>query len=109
MSDVNSDPSEPSAKSIVVLGSSGGNLRSHGGDDPARLLADVVKQADAAGFSITAAQFVSADASMDSAACDTPARLWSVQEGVPYVTMSGTLSEVNAAARGRSDAQAPRG
>ncbi|WP_167133432.1 PTS sugar transporter [Paramicrobacterium chengjingii] len=86
-------------RSIALLGSSGGNLRSHGGDDPDRLLHDVVRQADAAGFSIAAAQFVAADSSMDQASCDTPAALWSLVDGTPTVIVRGTLSEVNTAAR----------
>ena len=47
--------------SIAVLGSSGGNLRSHGGDDPARLLGDVRRQIEAAGWELGAVQFVAAD------------------------------------------------
>ncbi|PFG30105.1 PTS sugar transporter [Paramicrobacterium agarici] len=95
-----STPEEPQpGRTIALLGSSGGNLRSHGGDDPDRLLRDVVRQADAAGFSIAAAQFVAAESSMEQASCDTPASLWSLVDGTPTVVMRGTLSEVNTAAR----------
>ncbi|MCW4459244.1 hypothetical protein [Microbacterium sp. MPKO10] len=86
-------------RSIALLGSSGGNLRSHGGDDPDRVLRDVVRQADAAGFTVAAAQFVAANTSMDQASSDTPAALWSLVDGTPTVVVRGTLSEVNTAAR----------
>jgi len=88
-----------SARSIALLGSSGGNLRSHGGDNPDRVLRDVVRQADAAGFTIAAAQFVAADTSMDQVSPETPAALWSLVDGTPTVIAKGTLSEVNTAAR----------
>lgn len=83
---------------IVLLGSSGGNLRSHGGDDVARLIADVHRQVRAAGFELAHVQVVAAQASMHSAGDDTPAQLWSLTDGQVAVTASGTLAEVNRAA-----------
>ena len=53
-----------SAKAVAVLGSSGGNLRSHGGDDPVRLLRDVRRQLDAAGFALAEVQFVATMANL---------------------------------------------
>ena len=94
--------------SIAVLGSSGGNLRSHGGDDPARLLGDVRRQIEAAGWELGAVQFVAADASMDGADDATPARLWGLVDGRPAVVHTGTLAEVNAAARAADEELARR-
>ncbi|MGH8879395.1 MAG: hypothetical protein ACRD0P_18960, partial [Stackebrandtia sp.] len=76
MNNADSDP-----KRIVVLGSSGGNLHSHGGNDPARLVADVRRQVDAAGFVLEDAQFVSVDSSMDGISQTAPARLWIMRDG----------------------------
>lgn len=89
----------PGRHRLVVLGSSGGNLRSQGGDDPAGLLGEVLRQAHAADMDVVAIQFVEAEASMDSATPDTPASLWELHDGVPQVTMSGPLAEVDARAR----------
>lgn len=86
---------------IVILGSSGGNLRSHGGSDPARLIADTKKQIDAAGFILDDVQFVGAESSMDGISASTPAELWELRQGAPVVSASGTLEEVNAKARER--------
>jgi len=97
------------ARTIAVIGSSGGNLRSHGGDDPSRLLGDVVKQATAAGFAVDDAQFVAAAASMDGIRAETPAQLWTISaDGVPYAHAAGTLDEVNTAARAQDAALAER-
>lgn len=84
---------------IAVLGSSGGNLRSHGGDAPERLLTDVLRQIEAAGLVPAGVQFVAAQASMDGISPQAPAELWSLVDGVPAVVARGTLSEVNEAAR----------
>ena len=96
------------ARAVAVIGSSGGNLRSHGGDDPARLLEDVRRQLDAAGFTLADVQFVAASTSMDSANDSTPAQLWSLQDGALSVVAAGTLQEVNAIARERDAELAER-
>ncbi|GLY15846.1 hypothetical protein Kisp01_28610 [Kineosporia sp. NBRC 101677] len=92
------------ARTVAVLGSSGGNLRSHGGDDPARLLAEVARQVRAAGLGLGVVQFVAAQASMDGIDDSTAAELWALVEGRPTVVAQGPLSEVNVAARA-ADAQ----
>lgn len=89
----------PARHRLLVLGSSGGNLRSQGGDDPRTLIGEVLRQANAAGMDVVGLQFVEAQASMDSARSDTPAPLWELHDGVPQVTMSGPLAEVDARAR----------
>ncbi|WP_075891779.1 hypothetical protein [Actinomyces provencensis] len=99
-------PSGP--RRVAVIGSSGGNLRSQGGDDPARLIGEIQRQLAAAGFQLVTVQFVAAQASMDSAGDSTPAQLWELSGGRPVPTVSGTLAEVNEAARTRDSILAER-
>jgi fructose-specific phosphotransferase system IIC component len=96
------------ARTVAILGSSGGNLRSHGGDDPARLIRDVARQLDAAGIGLAEVQFVAAATSMDGASGSTPAELWGLEEGEPVVLTRGTLAEVNERARLRDEEIAGR-
>ena len=63
-------------RSVAIIGSSGGNLRSQGGDDPAGLLSEIIRQLSTAGLTVAAVQFVAAASSMESAAGSTPAALW---------------------------------
>ena len=85
--------SPPTTKAVAVLGSSGGNLRSHGGDDPVRLIQDVARQLTAAGMALAEVQFVSAQASMDGISDSTPAQLWALADGQPAVVAEGPLEE----------------
>lgn len=87
------------AKRVAIIGSSGGNLHSHGGHDPAGLLADVARQLAAADIELAAVQFVAAETSMDHASDDTAAALWTLEAGVPTRSAQGSLAEINAAAR----------
>lgn len=86
-------------KRIAILGSSGGNLRSQGGDDPAGMVDAVRRQAESAGFEIVSVQIVSAGSSMDGIGQDAPAKLWSFHDGDVSVLHEGSLSEVNKEAR----------
>ncbi|MBN8881162.1 MAG: hypothetical protein J0H73_02475 [Salana multivorans] len=100
---------EPHAsRRVAVLGSSGGNLRSHGGNDPEKLIGDVRRQLDAAGIELSDVQFVSAQASMDNVSDSTPAELWQLVDGRLAVTASGDLATVNEAARRADTALAAR-
>ncbi|WP_432514954.1 PTS sugar transporter [Kineococcus sp. SYSU DK001] len=103
MGEDSATPARTRTRTVAVLGSSGGNLRSHGGDDPAALLAEVRRQLRAAGIEVAAVQFVSARASMDGVSPDTPAQLWALVDGEPSVTAAGPLREVNEVAA-RADA-----
>lgn len=85
-------------KTVAILGSSGGNLRSQGGADPRSLIEAIVKQARAAGLAISNVQFVAAASSMDGISPHSPAALWELVDGEPSVTFSGPLGEVNEAA-----------
>ena len=87
------------SRKVAVLGSSGGNLRSHGGGDPEGMLKDIAVQLDAAGFELAGAVFVSADATMDGIGPDAPAQLWVLQEGNLAVASRGSLAEINELAR----------
>lgn len=91
--------SSTATKFVAILGSSGGNLRSHGGNDPAQLIRDVHRQLQAAGFELGDVQFVSASSSMDGVSQSTPAQLWGIDEGNPIVIETGTLGEINEVAR----------
>ncbi|GAA4618638.1 PTS sugar transporter [Saccharopolyspora hordei] len=90
-------------KRVAILGSSGGNLHSHGGHDPAGLLADIARQLEAAGITLAAVQFVAAESSMDHASDDTAAALWTLGSGTPERAITGTLAEVNEAARAHDE------
>ena len=95
-----SQPIQTPARKVAVIGSSGGNLHSQGGDAPATLLAEVLKQLAAAGIGVGAIQFVAAEASMDAVKDETTASLWTLDaDGKPAQTVTGTLAEVNQAAR----------
>lgn len=50
---------------IAIIGSSGGNLYNLGGDNPSRLLKEIMLQAQAADISIADIQFIAASASME--------------------------------------------
>lgn len=93
-------PTSTQTRKVAVVGSSGGNLYSQGGDAPAALLTEVLKQLQAAGITAGAIQFVAAEASMDGAKDETPAALWTLDaDGKPVRSQSGTLAETNQAAR----------
>lgn len=92
------DPAPAAPRRIAVIGSSGGNLRSHGGDDPAGLLRDVARQLGAAGLAVHDVQFVAAASSMDGISPTAPAQLWS-WDGGPVVLAEGPLAEIDEAAR----------
>jgi len=99
MSKENKAQTPTGTKSVAILGSSGGNLRSHGGNDPAQLIRDVHRQLQGAGFELSEVQFVSASSSMDNVSQNTPAELWGFKNGKPVVIETGTLSEINKVAR----------
>lgn len=101
-------PGSTEPRRVAVIGSSGGNLRSQGGDDPASLIGEIQRQLAAAGFRLVTVQFVAAQASMDSAGDSTPAQLWELSGGRPVSTVSGTLAEVNETARTRDSILAQR-
>ena len=105
---MNGDTAPEAPRRIAILGSSGGNLRSHGGSDPARLISDVARQVEAAGFVLEEVQFVAAAASMDGVAQSAPAALWGLGEDGPQLLQEGPLSEINILARQNDERLAAR-
>lgn len=67
-------------KKIAVIGSSGGNLRSQGGADPQKMMAEIFAQAKAAGIEVSAIQFILTEGSMDKISMDMAAALFSLDE-----------------------------
>lgn len=83
-------------KRIGIIGSSGGNLRSQGGDDPRAMIAEVANQARAAGMEIGFVQFVLASASMDGIGEDAPSKLYALDgDGCLMASEEMPLSSVN--------------
>ena len=105
---MNGDIAPEAPRRIAILGSSGGNLRSHGGSDPARLISDVARQVEAAGFALEEVQFVAAASSMDGVSQSTPAALWGLDESGPQILQEGPLSEINSLARENDERLAAR-
>jgi hypothetical protein len=62
-------------KQIAIVGSSGESLRNHGGDAPEELLAEIEKQATAAGIVVGPVIFVAAKQSLSGSVSDVQARL----------------------------------
>lgn len=85
------------AKTIAIIGSSGGNLYNLGGKDPLKLLQELVIQLESAGIGCGAIQFVGADASMDNAKGSTQAALYGWDESLqtPKPLAEGSLDEIN--------------
>ncbi|WP_337018978.1 PTS sugar transporter [Oceanobacillus massiliensis] len=87
-------------KNIAIIGSSGGNLYSLGGKSPHKLLQEIKLQSDAAGFQITAMQFIAADASMDALNDTAQASLFtSDPNGQAVQSESGPLKTINEIAK----------
>lgn len=86
-------------KHIAILGSSGGNLYTMGGKDPASLLAETIKQINAADADVATIQFMGVDASLDFAKPTTSAHLWGYDGSQPVIIAEGTLAEMDKAAK----------
>ena len=83
-------------KRIAVIGSSGGNLRSQGGDDPRGMVSEVVRQARAAGAEVAFVQIVLASASMDGISADAPAKLYALDgDGMLAASEEMPLAQAN--------------
>lgn len=83
---------------VIIVGSSGGNLFSLGGENPAALLKNILVQAKSAGIQVVDIQFIAAQSSMDRVAQSTPAALYRLVNGSVERVFSGELGEVNAEA-----------
>lgn len=85
-------------KKIAFIGSSGGNLFKQGGNNIQGMMHEILLQTRAADMEITALQYILASSSLDTAGADSPAKLYTWQNGNLYLEMEGTLAEVNEAA-----------
>lgn len=87
-------------KKIAVIGSSGGNLRSQGGADPQKMMAEIFAQAKAAGIEVSAIQFILTEGSMDKVSMDMTAALFSLDEVGQLISgKQQKLSEINEQAK----------
>ena len=87
-------------KKIAVIGSSGGNLRSQGGNDPQKMIEEIFAQAKSAGIEVAAVQFVLTASSMDNVSLDAQSQLFTLDEiGQLIYSDERTLSEINEQAK----------
>lgn len=82
-------------KRLAVIGSSGGNLYTQGGNDPKKMMDEIFVQAGSAGIEISYIQFISANATMDNISHDAKAGLWILQDGKACCIEEDTLAEIN--------------
>ncbi|MGI6579448.1 MAG: hypothetical protein ACOX3H_04250 [Saccharofermentanales bacterium] len=83
-------------KKIAIVGSSGGNLYSQGGNNPQKLLGEVMTQAKAADFEVAYVQFVAATTSLDNIKEDSIVSLYTLDSnGDLTLSEQGELSTVN--------------
>ena len=87
-------------KKLAVLGSSGGNLYTQGGNDPQGMMREIFNQADSAGIEVAFIQFVGTSGSMDVISKDAKARLYTLDgNGALTAGDEARLEEVNAQAK----------
>ena len=87
-------------KKLAVLGSSGGNLYTQGGNDPQGMMREIFNQADSAGIEVAFIQFVGTSGSMDVISKNAKARLYTLDgNGALTAGDEATLEEVNAQAK----------
>ncbi len=83
-------------KKIAIIGSSGGNLYTQGGNDPRALLGEIFTQAASAGIEIGFVEFIGASRSMDNIPKDAPARVFSLSDdGSITAGEQKPLAEIN--------------
>lgn len=83
------------AKQIAVIGSSGGNLYSQGGNSPTAMLKEILSQAASAGMEIAFVQFIAASASMDGISGTAPASLFQMENGTLAQGDTAPLNQIN--------------
>ncbi|HHU53578.1 MAG TPA: PTS sugar transporter [Clostridiaceae bacterium] len=83
-------------KKIAIVGSSGGNLYSQGGNNPQKLLGEVLTQAKAADFEVAFVEFVAATTSLDNIKEDSIVSLYTLDSnGELILYEQGELSAIN--------------
>ncbi|GAK05751.1 hypothetical protein JCM19037_4278 [Geomicrobium sp. JCM 19037] len=80
-------------KNVAIIGSSGGNLFNHGGQDAEKLLQELLVQCEAAHMQVNYVQFIGADASMDRAKQTTGATLYAMVEGTSDQSKRGICNK----------------
>jgi len=87
-------------KRIAIIGSSGGNLYTQGGNNPAALLGEILTQMKSAGIEVDWIEFIGAASSMDNISQDAKASLYTLgEDGSISKGEQSTLSEVNEQAK----------
>ena len=87
-------------KRIAIIGSSGGNLYTQGGNNPAALLKEILTQARSAGIEVGWIEFIGASSSMDNINENAKAVLYMLgADGVITAGPESTLREVNEQAK----------
>jgi len=86
-------------KNIAIIGSSGGNLFSLGGQYPNKLLSEIIVQAKSAGMNVSDILFIGASASMDNIKDNAEANIYTIDNSEIVKGHKKSLSYIN------SDAQ----
>lgn len=84
---------------IAIVGSSGGNLYSQGGNNARSLLNEIFKQADSAGIKVSFVEFVGASSSMDNISQNAKASLYTIENDLLEENSMESLEEINKLAR----------
>ena len=83
-------------KRIAVIGSSGGNLYTMGGNYPLKLLDEIFTQMGSAGIEVGFVEFIGADRSMDGISMDAAARLYTLgDDGLAQEGEKKFLEQIN--------------
>lgn len=82
-------------KHLAVVGSSGGNLYTQGGNDPKKMMEEIFTQAGSAGIEISYIQFIGTNTTMDNISQDAQAALWTLEDGRAVCGAEDTLANVN--------------
>lgn len=82
-------------KHLAVVGSSGGNLYTQGGNDPKKMMEEIFAQAGSADIEISYIQFIGTNTTMDNISQDAKAALWTLADGSVVCTAEDTLANIN--------------
>lgn len=82
-------------KKLAIIGSSGGNLHGLGGNQPEKLLSEIITQASSCGIEVSDIVFVAAAESMDSIKQTTDSALFTIVDGEIAKSDALPLKETN--------------
>ena len=84
------------SKKIAIVGSSGGNLYSQGGNDPKKLLGEIKTQTEAANLELGFVQFIAASTSFDNISPKAKVELYTLDDyGEISILTSDSLENIN--------------